>query len=209
MKDRKLILRVGLIAAIIFGVGFFATFTDLVSLPSVSITVKEGESPGPINNRSLESGTEIRLIYIGSSTCPASTSEEMPRLFERIVARVQEGAAERGLKFTSVGIAVEWKVASGLQHLRRVGEFDEVGAGQNWYNQYAYRYFWGDAAGRVSTPQVVVESRVLDVPETEGEQFSVRDTQLLARAAGLRAIRRLAQGSLGIRWGQVKSEGGV
>ena len=83
---------------------------------------------------------ELVLVYVGASACAASSRREMQEVLVKVRAGLGERASALGLRFVSVGVALDWNVREGLAHLSAAGPFDEVNAGQHALNAGALRY---------------------------------------------------------------------
>lgn len=142
-----------------------------------------GEAYNP--SGSLSSGTEVVLVYVGSSTCVWSNVPRLPKLIEHIKLTLQANAEAEGKLFFAVGVARDRDSDRGLRHLRSFGAFDEVMSGGSWLNTGILKYVFEDLPGPAATPQLVVLERQVQVREGN---YSVTDERILARAVGLEEI---------------------
>lgn len=129
-------------------------------------------------------GTELTLVYIGSSGCVPSNRKELPGALEQLKRRLRDRAANAGRGFSTVGIGRDWEVKAGLAHLGKFGAFDEVMAGRNWMNAGVRRYVWEEVPGEAATPQVLVLERVIGDVSTRGIQYGVQGERLVVRKVG-------------------------
>lgn len=179
-------------ACTVFGVAVLASSTGAVTIPEVSLrwAPQRGEY---VPSKRAPDGQELALIFIGSSTCGASRHEVLPRAVQRLKLEMRERAVASGRSFTTLGIARDWDVDEGIEHLRGFGRFDEVVAGRNWVNIGILRYVWEDLPGRAATPQLlVVDRRLVDRNATEASGGVLQDEQLLVRLVGWQEIERWA-----------------
>lgn len=142
-----------------------------------------GEAYKP--SRSFSSGTEVVLVYIGSSTCAWSNVPRLPKLIEQLKLTVQANAQAEGKAFFAVGVARDRESSHGLRHLEEFGTFDEVMSGGSWINTGILKYVFDDLPGPAATPQLVLLERQVEVREGN---YSVTDERILARAVGLEEI---------------------
>lgn len=145
-----------------------------------------------------ETADERLLIYIGSSTCDFSNTDEIVDVVDAIRARASTSAAEVGRRFVRVGIAKDHVVSAGLNHLAKFGDFDEVMTGRNWANIGLLKYVYEGLRGIAATPQVLLVDRRLINDETGTR---VDSEQVLVRASGLVEMRELASGARSIPLG--------
>ncbi|MGD2153917.1 MAG: hypothetical protein PVG79_11675 [Gemmatimonadales bacterium] len=164
------------------GVGFGAVVAFCVAL-----LFGQPDDVTPAPDWDLERGTteQIRMIFIGSSTCGAHRDAG----FRAAIATAKRALAERftgaGRQFASAGVAIDWRIEDGIEFLAEFGEFDEIIVGGNWLNSGAIRYVWEDFPGSSVVPQVVVARRSVNV---SGSTIAVGEEELLARLAGAEQI---------------------
>lgn len=89
-------------------------------------------------------------MVIGSSTCEASNSASLPRWVASVEARLESIADSSGLGFATLGISKDHSVSAGIDHLERLGSFDEVAIGRGWLNSLMVRYIWDELPGRAA-----------------------------------------------------------
>lgn len=149
---------------------------------------------GPIGRRppagaDTTTGDERLLVYIGSSTCGPSNDDSLPALVATLRVRVRAWAQRDRRRFVVVGIAKDRDVRSGLHHLARFGDFDEVTTGRNWANMGVLKYVYRDLPGPGATPQVLVVDRHLT---NEIGGVEVRNEVVRIRRVGLREVSEWA-----------------
>lgn len=137
----------------------------------------------------LERGTteQIRMILIGSSACGAHRNEGLREAIETAKHSLAERFAGEAIHFASAGVALDWRIADGIDFLAAFGEFDEIIVGGNWLNSGAVRYIWRDFPGSSVVPQVVVVKRSVTVSSST---ISVGEEELVARLAGAEQIMK-------------------
>jgi len=171
-----------------FAVAFAFSYFGYFSLPEVSVRWKINDKYTP--TRAVVGGPQMEMVYIGSSSCKYCNLEYMPSVIRRTKAVLQKKAKQRGWSFSVKGVAVDWAFEDGVQHLREMGRFDEVVAGRSWYNMGSKKYFWGELAGKPSTPQVLVVFKHLISPRPDSTLvFKHENETLLVRKIGALEIR--------------------
>ena len=140
-------------------------------------------------SRDLELGAteQIRMVFIGSSTCGAQRQEGFREAIETAKRSLAERFSGEGRQFLSTGVAVDWELESGIDFLAAFGEFDEIIVGGNWLNSGAITYVWRDFPGASDVPQVVVVKRSVDV---SSNTISVGEEEILARLVGAEHIMK-------------------
>ncbi len=140
---------------------------------------------GYLPSMRLRKGTERVAIFIGSSTCGAAEDDRVVKGLPILWADLARGAREKGMSFSTIGIAVDWRVSDGMGFLQKLGWFDEVMTGRNWLNQGAYRFIFSDLAGPSSVPQILLIER--DIDPTQGT-VQVLAERIVDRKVGLTEI---------------------
>jgi hypothetical protein len=135
--------------------------------------------------RQIAPGHEMVMAYVGASSCGPSNSPELPAVIETLKQALSTQAISMGMQFMTIGIAKDITASLGLQHLQKFGAFDEIAAGNAWYNNAARKYVSEDLVGLPATPQVVVTTR--DVVE-EGGGHKVMRERLVVRKVGVSEI---------------------
>ncbi len=100
---------------------------------------------------------EVVLIYVGSSNCGYARQLEGNEL-DKAKSWLSEKAKIQDMSFTSTGISVDWSIHDGLKHLLKIGNFDEVITGNNWFNHGILKYI-GDLEQETFTPQIFITVR--------------------------------------------------
>lgn len=184
------------IPAVVFGAAFAVGLTGMIQLPELSIRWPKTSNGGSIGER--QGGEQLVLVYIGSSSCAWSNREEIPKALSSIQSKIRGYTRDADIGFISTGVAIDWRVDDGFEHLKSVGQFDQVITGRNWSNLGALRYIWQTISGRASTPQLLLVRRDLQVPTSDGAigSFSVSNVTLVTRKVGLAEIRNWAESGL-------------
>ena len=134
---------------------------------------------------SVVGGQEMVMVYLGSYSCAFANDEALPGIVEQIKLGLQDKAVNEGMSFSAIGVAVDWRVAEGVEHLEKFGQFDEIMAGRKWHGFGSLQFFKQRLAGVAATPQVLVFRR--DVEVEEGA-FRVSDERVLVRQMGVLGI---------------------
>ncbi|MGQ0764298.1 MAG: hypothetical protein ACT4OZ_01360 [Gemmatimonadota bacterium] len=109
----------------------------------------------------------------------------------------QASAAGASLRFQAIG--VDHDVQASLDHLKGLGRFDAIAAGDAWLSIAAGELAWGDFAGPRSTPQILLVDRMLRVSGYGPNGYvEVLRERLLARKIGLAEIDEWVK--LGAPW---------
>jgi hypothetical protein len=145
--------------------------------------------------RSIESPTEIALIYVGCSTCSAATDERITGILENLSDTLEKTALSKGYEFSFIGISNEYNVTNGLEYLTDIASFDEIALGNGMENTAIQHYVWDhfDNALSASAPQIIVSRRSYDTQKTNSGEFILADIiseEILARRVG---VQRMAQ----------------
>ncbi len=154
--------------------------------------------PSYTPRHTAQTGNQLVMVYFGSSNCARSNGKQLQKDVENIKLGLEEKAVRDGWSFMAVGVAVEWSVPDGIDYLRKFGEFDQVSAGYSWANSLAMKYFWTDIPGIAATPQILVLSRSLTVPERGeiGSFYSVEGERIAARKVGTEEMRQWIENGL-------------
>lgn len=172
----------GLCAA---AVGFTLSRTGMVPIPNgrtSSATPSRTEIPFDPS----VGGQQLALVYIGHSRCRASNHPELPALIRRIRATMHTRALGLGFSSTAIGVAVDFDVAAGVEHLERFESFDEILVGNGTLNTGALRWLFQDLPGEAATPQLLVLQR----PVLPDPDVGLGEDRLLLRLIGIDEIFR-------------------
>lgn len=160
-------------------------------LPEISLRWPEAadNSGKYIPQHRIGSGWQLTVVYVGAAGCAGSNLEIVPPAIEKIKLSLARQAEDAGMLFTAIGVAVDWKVEDGIEHLSHNGKFDEIVVGNNWSNLGALRYVWDDVPGQPSTPSIVVLARQF---MSDSTGITVLDEDLLVRKVGADQIESWA-----------------
>lgn len=162
-------------------------------LPRVDVRIKMPESAEGSYHPSYRrtGGPQLVMIYVGKSKCYWSNQDWLPETIERAKLALQATADDEGWTFNAVGVAVDWRVQDGLDHLAKFGLFDEVMTGASWGNSDALKFIWQDHPGEAATPEVVIFRRDLTVPDTTlaADTYEEHGGRVLMRIVGAAQIR--------------------
>ncbi len=180
----------GILLFTVFIAGIVTTYLDLFEIPNVSISWDNKSNFNYQPNYVATGGRELALIYIGSSGCGYSNAEELPEMVDQLKSLVQNTASVNNIGFLTIGMAKDWKIENGLEHLSKFGEFDEIMTGRSWANEAIIKYVWYGSFGEPATPQVLIIDRVLKVTHSHGANYEIRNEKLLTKQVGIGAIRQ-------------------
>ncbi len=193
------VLFVGGLAMLSFGFSFLGVRTGFMRLPEAFVVWPEAEAT---YDPSGEWGSkQLFLVYVGSSGCGWSNVEWLPAVVDSVKMVLRDRAANLGISFATLGVAVDWFPEDGVSHLKKMGAFDEIAAGYSWMNSSALRYLWSDMPGETGTPQLALLYRDLRVPGRgwgEGGVGRQRES-LLNRAVGAFEIRQWLRNGVPVR----------
>ena len=116
MGDRRSGAWRGVLSGLVFVTTCAGAYTGVFPIPTIDLVWSES---GYGDNQSRyvpaardDTGEEIVLVYIGSSTCAFSNAETLPETIERLKTAVQEQAVSSGLSFAAVGVAKDRRTAA-------------------------------------------------------------------------------------------------
>lgn len=142
-----------------------------------------------------KNNAEIIFVYIGSSRCPYSNSNDLYSDTKEVRSIVRERTQEIEYDFLSIGVSLDSNPQKGLKHLKRSGSYDEVVSGNGWKNIGVLRYIWETIPGEASIPQILIYERMLS---TDGV-VKVKDERILARLAGYSEIKKFLDNGVDMR----------
>lgn len=141
--------------AIILIIAFFLSYLEIVDLKKIESYLTTTPSRTYIPEYRKDYIQELNFVYIGSSTCKYSNIAELYTAIDSIKTILSESSKKLGLGFSTIGISAEWSPVTGLNHLDKFGEFNELILGNSWNNTGIIRYV-GEMANEASTPQIIV-----------------------------------------------------
>lgn len=136
-------------------------------------------------------GTQLLLVFIGSSTCKYSSAADLAEMVEGAKMKVAAEAKQRGVGYKVIGVAIDSDFRRGVHFLKRFGYFDEVTSGSGRFNTAFVKYVYDEMPGEAATPQILVIER--SITEKDGD-VSVSEERLLRRVRGRAAIGRWTEG---------------
>lgn len=177
---------VSILTIIIGGlIGYIVSTSDL-ELGS-ALSTSNGEVYRP--SYSLEGGEEIAFIFIGGSSCPATSRIQFISTVRSAKRSVAAHADNLELSYVAIGVSVNRFTREGTDYLEQFGSFDEIAAGRSWLNTTVDRYVH-DISGETAVPQVLLLHR--RVKGREAPFPSIEDKALLLRKVGVREIKQWA-----------------
>jgi hypothetical protein len=173
------------VAVAIFIAGTFSTGFVINSLRldwrTSAASVKKVEQP--------RTGTQLLMIFVGSSTCGASRYPGLPATLRNIRQLLAEQARRQGKAFVSVGLSVDQDPWIGSEFLKPYGPFDEILSGRGWLNTGAIAFVVRDFPAQRAIPQLILLERDVEV---EDSSISTVADRLTGRRIGVREIVSLA-----------------
>jgi hypothetical protein len=140
---------------------------------------------GKLRRSPLPNGATLEAVFVGASTCAASRSSALPRDLKAALSLLRDSATAAGISFSTIGVALDWVPADGINWLKRIADFDEVIAGRNWANLGAIDYLWNDSLTVPAMPQLIVAIRTV-----------ATDSARVVASAPHTVLRLLGPGSL-------------
>lgn len=194
-RGSRIVIWAG-VGALFIG-AFSVGFTGAWGVPRVDVSVSIEGRGGHEPATEEVGGEEVVVIYVGSSTCPYANSDWLVASVGNAMRTLSARANQEGVVFRAIGVALDRSPEEGLEHLRRIGRFDEVSAGMGWGNHLASEYIWEEVPGLPATPQILVLEREWDTPEESGRRsgYYVSHRRLLAREIGVEIRRWVKQGA--------------
>lgn len=142
----------------------------------------------PLSERNTD---EVLLIFIGSSSCFHSRSDDIPPILKAAKREAFKKYESNTIQFNSIGVSSGVSVELGLKYIEDIGEFSEVSAGRSWSNTTLEK-FLKHHPGEGAIPQVLLLHREV-VPEesasSQGSVFPRVDEHVLLRKVGLPELR--------------------
>lgn len=189
---RRFVPYVAMTGALGLGLGLSFFFdVDLEVRQAWRVQGAEGRY---VPDRTHTDGAQLLMVYLGSAFCGWCQDEHLPEAIESVKIALASQAHRAGISFKAVGLAVDWSPEAGVDHLQRMGLFDEVAAGDSWANTLAMEYVWSDESSVPATPQVLVYLRWLISPEDSirARHGESRKTLLVSKV-GLQSILEWVQ----------------
>lgn len=175
------------LGSVAFLAAFAVSLTGFVPQPSVDVTWTTPTNDAYVPTYASESGPQLLLVYLGGARCGAANDPELPAVVERAKLTLQRQAEAAGATFSTVGVASDWDGKSGLGHLSKFGDFDQVIAGGNVYNLGYQEYVLSKHPGVAATPQLVVLQRVVKTSQEDGTS-RYEEEEVLDRIVGVDEI---------------------
>ena len=142
-----------------------------------------------INESLLQAEKEnVVMVYIGSSTCNYSNDKRLPSIVENIKSKVLKLALSENKGFTTIGIAIDWNIQDGFNHLNKIGNFNEILVGNNWFNHGSSKYFFNDSLSIPGTPQILLIKRSYSHHDKSGENsisYKISSDSLISKFVGI------------------------
>jgi hypothetical protein len=145
-------------------------------------------------NDRLGTTSEVVLVLMGNSQCGACNDPDVPAAVARLKTMTDSAATRTEMRFSFIGVSLDWNVGNGLEYLARYGGYDEVIVGRNWLNTGVTSWIWRDHPGPPSMPQAVLLLRTIE----QGERgITISRDSILARYVGVDELKRATLPHLG------------
>lgn len=187
--------------------GFCAWKREPVA-PNDGVVTRDSDEVGSSTPFRLDS--QLVLLYVGRRSCRWCTSPEMHQALDSIRSLTATHASRNGVRLRTYGIGLDADPTVGLSHLKDVGGFDAVSAGDGWLGIGGGQLAWGALAGPRATPQIIVLGRLIRAAGTPAAGFvEVLEERLLVRKIGLDEIQEwlFAGAPIGAIIGSVDDQG--
>lgn len=150
----KSISKVKIIISVIFLfiISFTLSYKSDINIPGIYLHTFNDNSVYTQNTE--KKLKEVTLVYLGSSSCKYSDIIEIEGINE-VQNWLLSKSIENNMSYTSIGISIDWSIFNGIRHLDKVGNFDEIITGNNWFNRGVLKYV-GDLDMETSTPQIFI-----------------------------------------------------
>jgi hypothetical protein len=136
--------------------------------------------------------TELVVVVISSSGCIASRDPEFQKAVRRLPMLLNDKFTDNPeMVIRLVGVALDWDVNKGIEHITKMAEFDEVIAGGNRLNVATEKFLWGEPRLGGGTPQLIVLQRSVHWGESG---VVVGDERVLHHLAGPQNIAEWVRG---------------
>jgi hypothetical protein len=157
------------------------------------LAASDSVAPRAFAPQLLEAGPHLLMVYVGSSDCAWSTDASLPGAVGAIRERLLQHARDQGMHAKFVGVSIDWDVDAGFEHLRGVGQFDEVSIGSNWANSWVLRF--NAAAPEQGVPAIYLLRQEMAYHDDDRDALLLKETssELLAVRRGLQPILAWAE----------------
>jgi len=127
------------------------------------------------------SRTELVLVYFGGSNCGPCKAPELKASIRDAKVLLAQQAEERGLEFSSIGVAVDTSIQEGVHFLEDVGPFDQIIVGKGFLNLAALTFLAIDSQSQLAIPQVVVYEQRIGI---DHQHIAVSEPRILNAIVG-------------------------
>lgn len=142
------------------------------------------------NVTSMGGGIYMRLIFIGSTSCPFCT-DDVHEQVKKIKSELKKSTEVRGIKYITTGISVDLNSIKGTKYLEKSGYYDEIISGGSWLNNGVQRYNWSYLK-QPATPQIIISKSIFDVVSSLNSISSIKLSEdILFRFEGTDQINQL------------------
>lgn len=131
-----------------------------------------------INRSSIPSGTYVRLVFIGSSSCFYSNNPDTHRMVRVIKSELEKMLVEESIHFISTGLSFDHSHANAVDYLQETGPYDELLVGGGAFNLGIIHY----ASGSSLTPMLLLFVESYDTEPIGLNYSNFTDSQRLLKS---------------------------
>ncbi len=152
----------------------------------------------------IENPQEIVMIYLTSTSCGLCTNDKLIAYVINIKNEIGDIIREKGYDLMTIGVAINWYVENGYNHLQEYGTFDEIIVGNSWMGTGTLKYLFDDYPGSPTIPQIIFTKRTYDAePDEDGSIarqmiYGVKEEEVLTRIISDVLIGRFYEGGMEI-----------
>lgn len=131
-----------------------------------------------LNRSSIPSGTYVRLVFIGSSSCFYSNNPDTHRMVRVIKSELESMLIEESIHFISTGLSFDHSDTKAINYLQETGSYDELLVGEGAFNLGMIHY----ASGSSATPMLLLFVENYDAEPIGLNYSNFTDSQRLLRS---------------------------
>jgi len=103
-----------------------------------------------------------------------------------------------GYGFKTIGVSRDFRIESGIGHLKEIGKFNEISTGSGYKNTLIQKYVWEKAhnTADTATPQVILAKREYKSENLEQRvriSPKIKNETILERKVGIISIYNLSK----------------
>lgn len=167
MRSDKFIIAVLLASVLLFLVGMY-----------LGLDKNKQNDLTAINRSSIPSGTYVRLVFIGSSSCFYSNNPDTHRMVRVIKSELEKMLVEESIHFISTGLSFDHSHTNAVDYLQETGPYDELLVGGGAFNLGMIHY----ASGSSLTPMLLLFVESYDTEPIGLNYSNFTDSQRLLKS---------------------------